>query len=236
MFDNCANGRICRSPINIMPVRLCCCCRGLYDHRKQLVPIGLYVRRYSDKLFGQQPRRFVHNVRTGEHYIQRQHRLIRIRPGLRHGITHPGLRPPLRRGKLATYRCGAKFPSTEGCRRIGPRENAIFVGDKSTGWSESPKKTRLLPFVITSNKKHCGRMPTAFGVTINKKRGIAPFFILQPVFLRLVFPQIFLLTFLFRPLGLRQQVLLRQPFWCRTSKLYPQPTRQFHLVFVQHRF
>ena len=25
--------------------------------------------------------------------------------------------PPLRRGELATYRCGAKFPSTEGCRR-----------------------------------------------------------------------------------------------------------------------
>ena len=164
MFDNCANGCICRSPVHFMPVRLCCCCRGTYDHRKQLVPIGLYVRWCGDKLFGQQPRRFVHNVRTGEHYIQRQHWFILIRPGLRHGITHPGLRPPLRRGELATYRRGISSPPLEGWRAL------------HDGVVREFKNTHLLPFVITSNKKHCGRMPTAFGVTINKKRGIAPFF------------------------------------------------------------
>ncbi len=164
MFDNCANGRICRSPINIMPVRLCCCCRGTYDHRKQLVPIGLYVRWYSDQLYHNQPRRFVHNVRTGEHYIQRQHRLIRIRPGLRHGINHPGLRPPLRRGELCSRSVAGQS---------SPLRRGVDVVD---GVVREFKNTHLLPFVITSNKKHCGRMPTAFGVTINKKRGIAPFF------------------------------------------------------------
>ena len=29
----------------------------------------------------------------------------------------------------------ANFPSAEGCRRFGPRENCIFAGDKPAGWS-----------------------------------------------------------------------------------------------------
>ena len=99
---NCAGWRICRRAVHFMPVRLCCGCRGLYGHREQFMSIGLCVRRHRNQLYRIHPRRFVHNVRTSEHYIQRQHRLIRIRPGLRHGIDHPGLRPPLRRGKLCS--------------------------------------------------------------------------------------------------------------------------------------
>ena len=56
---------------------------------------------------------------------------------------HPGTTcHPSNGGELGTCRRGVKFPSAEGCRRIGPRENAIFVGDKSTGWSLSPTPRR----------------------------------------------------------------------------------------------
>ena len=45
---------------------------------------------------------------------------------------------PSNGGELGTYYCRINFPSAEGWRRIGPRENAIFVGDKSTGGAITP--------------------------------------------------------------------------------------------------
>ena len=71
IYSICANECICRRPVHFMPVWIRRCCGELYGHCEQLVPIGLYVRWDSNQLYRIQPRRFVHNVRTGEHYIQR---------------------------------------------------------------------------------------------------------------------------------------------------------------------
>ena len=65
------------------------------------------------------------------------------------GRAGPGIRPPLRRGELATYRCGAKFPSTEGCRRS--RRGGLLVTRYSyVCRSGALRPVRILVFVQTA--------------------------------------------------------------------------------------
>ena len=65
-----------KRPVNIMPVGLYRGGRGTHGHRQQFMPIGTYVRRHSNQLPCDQPRRFVHYVRPGGCIVYRHHRHI----------------------------------------------------------------------------------------------------------------------------------------------------------------
>ena len=138
-IDNCTNGRNCGRSVHFMPRGIYSRCHGLHNHSRRRMPIGPHINWHSNQLYRVQPRRFVHNVCTGEYNIQRQHRLICIRTGLRNGINHPVAQsaPPLRRGELYPATVRSQFPSIGGVAR-------------SAGVVREFKNTHLVPFVIAS--------------------------------------------------------------------------------------
>ena len=102
-IGNCANGRNCCRSVHFMPRGIYSRCHGLHNHSRRRMPIGPHINWHSNQLYRVQPRRFVHHVRAREYDIQRQHRVICIRTGLRNGIKykpshHDAHRTPWGRG------------------------------------------------------------------------------------------------------------------------------------------
>ena len=121
IFGNCTNGRDCRRPVHFVPRGIYSRCHGLHNHSRRRMPIGPHINWHRNQLPCVQPRRFVYNVRAREYNIQRQHRLICIRTGLRNGIKY-------------------KPSHHDAHRHTGPRANIVCVGGSGGGWRSPDRR------------------------------------------------------------------------------------------------